>query len=1038
MLKKSTDELNAIIAVGLGANKGFWMIQPRDDGGQWIEMGASVLFRFRTGDGNLVVATGKGVYVGPAGRPGVARVMIKDPDETGLDSGVYEIDSRNLQQFKAILPDSDKDSGAPSARKDKFGKPVKTLEDSKLPDVQALLKTRKDITSEDERLGRGELSPEERKAEQDARNESPIANLPAGFEAENPEEVKNLLRKAGVDVDSIGASEDAPERGEKPKAYGIRNWNEFRDLPDDTVLDQYERAQYYPSPDDYRGANGPVSRQIVKKDGKWYLLGKSGKPVGKPYDRRTINELLNGGTLTDSGAGSRIDENGNKVPAWADEAGAPEGGPNEGVMPFGRSSLKDKPKEMIFAQNLYLDAYEGKIQNIDNAIDDSLALSRNLENSKKKDVFDLRPGDRFVDSDAREYTVLENKTSPLNNLNRILVLQDSDGSTSSRDVPGFDEVDLLPETDRPAVKRPERPAAPEARPADTPESTPEPSTPDVVDPTVPDEADDSDGLDPNELVTATNEGLAPPNFPPKDRMDDGSEFELPTLTNEELEAARRTKLTPIPGPDGSPARYVDEYNRLVEAEDPFAMMDALAKIYPNAKFTEDGSLILHRQKDKDGRIFELRANNSGKKAINYTMRWTDPETGEYKEYQHKDDRHSIKALLSKANGPQGLLDRLLGRVDNDGKDWGDPKNYYFGNQKFKREDSLFARSKWFRSGTGDRKKMEEISQRALRMAEGNQAIYHDDERMILKHQEIPSLWDSFVEWFSSGPNREERDAALREDLFHVLYGVFGNIPLNERAHAAARKAIRDEFKRRFPNASTRESQSFNGIVTSASERMRGIYRTPDAETRSIRYSSKDRTRAIEVGQTVEYTNNVGEKSTLKVTALVENLGVTPNNASSYDYGDYVQVIDANGNKRVINALKLRIFDNQELPLTAYIANLRGEALARKRREMEGIPDPSGGQSLMRPGIDWDAIAPPVGTRTVVSDPPSPPMLIDDFISGDMLYDKSGRPLGIIKTPPRPTKSRDGSEGLAFLYTKPDGTEGTAVYKLGTEITPKKA
>lgn len=961
MFEPSKNNPATIIAVGLGANKGFWMIQPRDDGGQWIEMGASVLFRFRTGDGNLVVGTARGVYIGPSGRPGFARVLVDAPQDSGIEPGVYNLESRNLQQFIATLPGEAVD-GVPSAgRKDKFGKPVKTLSDNQLPVLDNLLEEKKPITEEDKRLARGELTPEEREAEASARADSPIADLPAGFEAENPEKVLELLKEAGVDVDSLAAPEGdatpevAPkvnaDRGEKPKAYGI--------------------------------------------------------------SRR------------------------------------PESDTNEGVMPFGRSSERDRialekqnknlinPQDAV-VQKAYLDSYapDAKTPSVDDLADQSLALFRNLNSSERKEVFDLKPGDKFIDSDGDQFTVLENRVSPTN-LNRVLVLQKQDGSTSERDLPGFEEVNVLPESDQPAVRRPERPAAPAATPEQpvdaVPEDAPEPEAPEVVTPTAPEnvspESEDSDGIDPADLVTAEPGGGGPPNFPPKNRMDDGIEFEMPVLSNEELRKARKLQLSPIMDPDGTPVAYVNEFNEVVEAEDPFAMIDALGKIYPNAKFTEDGSLVLHRQKDKDGRIFELRASNSGKKALVYSMRWTDPETGEYKEYQHKDDRHSITALLRKDNGPQGLLDRLLGRVDNDGKDWGDPKNYFFGNSKFKKDDSLFKRLRWFMSGTGDRKKMEEIGKNAVRLAEGNNAIYHKNTKK-LKHQEIPELWSSFDEYIASGQDRESRDLALKEDLYHVLYSIFGRVPLNEKSHALVRTAIRDEFARRNPNIDLKTNQSFQGLITSASERMRGIYRDPSDQTRAIRYSSKDRTRPIERGQVVEYTNNVGEKSTVKVVGLVENLNVTPGDRASYDYGDYVIVQDANGNKRKINALKLQIMSDQNKSLTAYIPNLRGADLDRRRREIDGDPKPIPTTSPLPP--------PPVGTNTVVSDPAPPPRLIDDFVQGDMLYNKSGQPLGIIKVAPRAVTSRDGSSALAFLYTAPNGTEGSAIYKLGTEIKPKKA
>lgn len=195
--------LVAFIGTNDGANKGFWRIQPRDDEGQWIEMGASVLFRFRTGAGNLVVGTALGIYVGPSGKPGKARVLMLPGNEAGLAPGVHELDSNNLTQIKAMIPEAGMGDLISRPRKDKFGRPVKTLEDSQLPTKEQLDATVTAPTADDERLAKGDLTDEERAAEQDGRDNSPIADLPAGFEAENPEEVKNLLRQSGVDPDQF-------------------------------------------------------------------------------------------------------------------------------------------------------------------------------------------------------------------------------------------------------------------------------------------------------------------------------------------------------------------------------------------------------------------------------------------------------------------------------------------------------------------------------------------------------------------------------------------------------------------------------------------------------------------------------------------------------------------------------------------------------------------------------------------------------------------------------------------------------------------
>lgn len=892
------DPILAGIGFNDGANKGFWRIQPRDDEGQWMEMGADVLFRFRTGKGNLVVATDRGVYVGPSGKPGYARVMVPKDTESGLKAGVYEVESRNLQQFKAILPSADKKT-TKSARVDKFGKPVQTLEDSKLPDLQSLLSGSQPITEEDQRLAKGDLTPQEKEAEADGRKNSPIAEMPAGFESENPEEVKKLLKESGVDPDEFDKS-------------------------------------------------APTKPAEVKEESS------------------------------------------------------------------GSSAVKDVLADVAYNGDTDVDL-DALIKN------ESLALAR--EATKKKVPFDLDMGDIVLGADGKEKVIIGIQFgSASEGTPARIKVQNDDGSVETL-TPGMtDKLDIITGR-RGRVQRPAAPQQTEATEAPKQESAPKQED------EAPAEISETESVD----VVPTVTGLQPANFPPADRMDDGGEFDLPRLSNEQIDTARDMRLEPLLDADGTPAKYVNENNQVVDAEDPFAMMAALAKIYPNAKFTEDGALVLHRQRDKDGKIFELRANNSGKKAIVYSMRWTDPNTGDYKEYQHKDDRHSIKALLRKDNGPQDLLDRLLGRVDNNGKDWGLPQNYKFGNTKWNREDSLFKRLKWFMSGTGDRKKMEEIGDNAIRLALGRQAVYHKDG--TIKNSEIPSLWGSFKEYYSSGSTSEERDVEAKEDLYHNLYGVFGRIPLDEKSHARARRAIRDEFARQFPSRSVKETRAFNAIITSASERMRGIYREPDANVRSIKYASKDRTRAIESGMTVEYTNNVNETSIVKVSALIENINATPVNGSSYDYGDYVVIKDANGNQIKVNALKLRILSDQTSTLTAYKPNLRGEALRQRRIDL-GVwsPENPSGVREQSPYLGGSGLP---GIDTVLSDPPAAPKLIDDFVVGEMLYNKEGRPLGIIRAI-RPVTGRNGSQGLAFLYTKADGTEGQVSYALGTEITPKKA
>jgi hypothetical protein len=199
--------ITAAIGLNDGANKGFWRIQPRDRAGRWIEMGATVLAILR-GKGNRRVGL-TGNYAGPTGVPGKARVVVRN--KKGMFDGVYEIDSHLLDStVKAQLPESFlEEKGIPLESTDIFGN-KRTLTDQDIPTIEDIEKTRTDITPNDERLIRGELTPEERAAEEEGRKNSPIAELPGGFESLDREEAKNLLRESGIDPDEFDKSMEDP------------------------------------------------------------------------------------------------------------------------------------------------------------------------------------------------------------------------------------------------------------------------------------------------------------------------------------------------------------------------------------------------------------------------------------------------------------------------------------------------------------------------------------------------------------------------------------------------------------------------------------------------------------------------------------------------------------------------------------------------------------------------------------------------------------------------------------------------------------
>lgn len=227
----SLSALVAAIGLNDGANKGFWRIQPRDNEGQWIEMGAEVLAVLRGLRGGKAGVTAR--YIGPSGTVGKARILVQG--DSDLADGVYQIDSHVLKQIKAILPESYvKSQGVPTGKK-----PEKlTAAEADIPSIADVSKTRSDITKEDLRLAEGKLTKEEKAAQDAGRAESPIADLPGGFESLKREEAKKLIAESGVN----------PDEFTKPSSVG-------GDSVDSAVTDAIGNALY--------GGEAPAIDQLI-------------------------------------------------------------------------------------------------------------------------------------------------------------------------------------------------------------------------------------------------------------------------------------------------------------------------------------------------------------------------------------------------------------------------------------------------------------------------------------------------------------------------------------------------------------------------------------------------------------------------------------------------------------------------------------------------------------------------------------------------------------------------------------------------------
>lgn len=566
--------------------------------------------------------------------------------------------------------------------------------------------------------------------------------------------------------------------------------------------------------------------------------------------------------------------------------------------------------------------------------------------------------------------------------------------------------------------KPAKPAKPEAKP-ETPAATPKPEKPAAAPtptPTKPEPTPEAKG-DKSSLTKPENTiaPVPPANFPPTDRVDDGSDIEMGRLSEAQVAAARKKRATPLRDANGVPEAYVDEKGKLKQASDPFSLMNVLSEVFPNAKFTKDGlNLVLNRMKDKDGRIFELRASNAGQKTVSYSMRWTDPNTGEVEELFHYDTRHSVQALFTKANGPDGLMDKILGRngfetLTNGGSTWGP-------------DASFRERAQWF----VQKQKMADAEKTALTIANGRSQVLHQDARNYgrVAKSKIQSTWDAIGQLFN-----ENASEHVADEIYLRLEKIMGSVPSTDLAHQKVLKALRAEYKNRFGSIDNPVAHStVTALFTNASLRAKGksFNKQKDAGFRANPYASANRHTPLEEGMVVEYENNVGEISTVKVSSKHVNFSVAAGkNNDVFDFGDYVTIVDSEGTTRTLSSLELRILKDQNTPLSVYKPGLKNDELTNFRINSGELSPRDSGNKLDVPG-----------KKDVISKPQADPGftgVVDDLIPGDDIYDQDGNRIGEI-TAVQPTQDDDGNDGFAFLVSDPEGDEIVVFYPQGTEVT----
>jgi superfamily I DNA/RNA helicase len=181
-----------------------------------MEMGRGSLTFFRLADGSIVEAVG--TFIGGTGRLGNGAVLIKGHDF--LPDGVYELTSKMMHRVDAFIPESVlKRQGI---KKSSVVTDMSKIAGKTIADLPST--PRRDITPDDERIAAGDLTPEEKANIEEGRANSPLADLPAGYEVDNPAEVEQMLKDAGVDLEGaaqVGEEKSGFKKPAEPAAPAV-------------------------------------------------------------------------------------------------------------------------------------------------------------------------------------------------------------------------------------------------------------------------------------------------------------------------------------------------------------------------------------------------------------------------------------------------------------------------------------------------------------------------------------------------------------------------------------------------------------------------------------------------------------------------------------------------------------------------------------------------------------------------------------------------------------------------------------------------
>jgi hypothetical protein len=612
------------------------------------------------------------------------------------------------------------------------------------------------------------------------------------------------------------------------------------------------------------------------------------------------------------------------------------------------------------------------------------------------------------------------------------------------------EVAPTPEAPKaPAAETPKAPAAPKAptvRPAGV--TTKKPST--KVVPELPRTAKIVEAP----VEKARNEG----------RVDNGQMIALPAKSEEDL---FKTKVRPLVDENGDPMEFFNVATGKVEvAGNADAIEEQLLnKDYPESVIDNDGKIIVERRdleaSTGEPKILEVFVERTQGNAFYVGFKLTDKNTEKSETYYHYDLRDSYSSIHGKTNSIQRISRIISGEESPLQEGIPDYTNYfapgtsiakhiaYFrdkyaskateekliaalktargkgvpaGIKKATRDLELFRKdfagdvTKFRQYDTNQKMRLLTLEEMSQRYSDGRAAQINMNPDQLGRY--LKSQVDGVFDTMRAG---DMEGATLR------LQELAGRMPMLSRNQVVGQvilDTLRDGFKTRMP----RENKlAVSALTTNAFKALQDS-QSMEAQ-RGAPHMSWDGV-VLKRGYLVEYTNNDGKTSVGMV------VGLKPLARKKYTDKVFIRFRNSDGTQTPpieLSAAKMKTLDTTGDNPTArsqmgsYTPDIGGLELVEKRAGKRAVKtkiallnsrksDPN---ELDNPDEDPELDEPNLGSEGEAGDAPDGGKAVEDLVSGDILYSKSGEVLGqVIEV--KPIKSKSGKPAFAVLYMDKNG------------------